>query len=89
MVMMDLSTNANLIIIMADNSQRNEILQSDLLHVFILENIKVFMDTTLTTSWIITAYFIVFSMCLLKVIIVNPVMELMNFVCVPSSAEKV
>jgi len=74
---------------MADNSARNEIMLSDLMHVFIEENISYFMSITLATSWVITAYFIIFSMCLLKVIIVDPVLELMKFVTLPSSAEDV
>ena len=36
-------TDSNLIVIIADNSARNEVMLSDLLHVFIEENIASFM----------------------------------------------
>jgi len=76
-------SKANMIIIIGEDIYHSTEIFVDTSRFFVLEQLELFVWATIMLSLCLTAYFVIFSMLLIKFLVVSPINELTGHICNP------
>lgn len=81
--------DANMIIVMAEDLQHSTQIYIDTARFYVREQLAIFVFATVTMAVGLTVYFVVFNMFLIKILVVNPIVELTDHICNPQDHAKI